>query len=88
MLFELVCERDLEGMVAKHRLSRYAVAHHNPAWVKIRNRRYSQMIGRDDLFERRYEEKGAPEIGWGVCDRACAAAAGESRYMKPQAVKP
>jgi hypothetical protein len=43
--------------------------------VKIRNRRYSQMIGRDELFERRYEEKGAPEIGWDVCDRACAAAA-------------
>ena len=55
MLFELVCERDLEGMVAKHRLSRYAVADHNPAWVKIRNRRYSQTIGRDELFEKRYE---------------------------------
>jgi hypothetical protein len=41
--------------------------------VKIRNGRYSQMIGRDELFERRYEEKGAPEIGWDVCDRAGAA---------------
>ncbi|HET7442716.1 MAG TPA: hypothetical protein VFJ47_15545 [Terriglobales bacterium] len=72
-LFQFVCERDLEGMVAKHRRSRYAVADHNPAWVKIRNRRYSQMIGRDELFERRYEEKGAPEIGWDVCTRAAAA---------------
>jgi hypothetical protein len=43
----------------------------NPVWIKIRNRRYSQMVGRDELFERRYEEKGAPEIGWDVCDRAC-----------------
>ena len=74
-LFEVVCERDLEGIVAKHRLSRYTTENRNPAWVKIRNRRYSQMVGRDDLFERRYEAKGAPEIGWCVCDRACAAAA-------------
>lgn len=74
-LFEVVCERDLEGIVAKHRLSRYTTENHNPAWVKIRNRRYSQLIGRDELFERKWEVAGAPEIGWGVCDRACAAAA-------------
>jgi hypothetical protein len=42
----------------------------NPGWIKIKNRRYSQVIGRDELFEKRYEEKGAPEIGWDVCDRA------------------
>jgi ATP-dependent DNA ligase len=57
-LFGLACERDLEGIVAKHRQSRYAVEDHNRAWVKIRNRSYSQLIGRDELFERRYEEKG------------------------------
>jgi len=71
-LFELVCERDLEGIVAKHRHSRYTVENHNPAWVKIRNRRYSQMIGRDELFERHNEKKGAPDIGWHVCTRAAA----------------
>jgi len=75
-LFELARQRDLEGIVAKHRLSRYTTENHNPAWAKIRNRRYSQMIGRDELFERRYEAKGAPDIGWHVCDRACAAATG------------
>jgi ATP-dependent DNA ligase len=80
MLFELVCERDLEGMVAKHRLSRYAVADHNPAWVKIKNRRYSQTIRRDKLFAKRYEGAGAPEIGWGICDRATAAAAARLRH--------
>lgn len=32
--------------------------------------------GRDELFERRYEEKGAPEIGWDVCTRAASAGAG------------
>lgn len=72
-LFELVRERDLEGVVAKHRLSRYSVENHNPAWVKIRNRHYSQMIGRDERFEKRYEAAGAPEIGWDVCARAAAA---------------
>jgi len=70
-LFKQVCERDLEGMVAKHRNSRYAVEDGNPAWVKIRNRRYTQMVGRDELFERRYE---AQEFGWDTCERACAAA--------------
>lgn len=71
-LFEVACERDLEGIVAKHRLSRYVLEDGNAAWVKIKNRRYSQLIGRDELFERRYEEKGAPEIGWDVCARAAA----------------
>jgi len=51
-LFDLVCQRDLEGIVAKHRYSRYMEAD-NPAWSKIRNRNDSQMIGRDELFERK-----------------------------------
>jgi hypothetical protein len=32
-------------------------------------------IGRDELFERKYEAEGAPEIGWDVCAKAAAAAA-------------
>jgi len=36
-LFNVVCKRDVEGIVAKHRLSRYAVETGNPAWVKIKN---------------------------------------------------
>jgi bifunctional non-homologous end joining protein LigD len=74
-LFDLACKRDLEGIVAKQRQSRYTVENGNPAWIKIRNRNYSQMIGRDDLFERRYEAKGAPEIGWNVCAKAAGSAA-------------
>jgi bifunctional non-homologous end joining protein LigD len=74
-LFELVCQRDLEGIVAKHRESRYSIAEENPPWIKIRNRGYSQMVGRDELFERRYEAKGAPEIGWNVCATAAGNAA-------------
>ena len=74
-LFELVCERALEGIVAKHRLSRYTAENGNPAWIKIRNRGYSQMIGRDELFERPYEANGAPEIGWNACAKAAGSAA-------------
>lgn len=57
-LFQLAADRDLEGIVAKHQQSRHTVEDGNTAWVKIRNRRYSQMIGRDELFERRYEAAG------------------------------
>lgn len=72
-LFEAACEHDLEGIVAKHRQSRYLVENGNPQWVKIRNRHYSQLVGRDEFFERRYEAQGAPEIGWDACARAAAA---------------
>jgi ATP-dependent DNA ligase len=71
-LFQAICERDLEGIVAKHRHSRYNTEDGNAAWIKIRNRSYSQMIGRDELFERKYEAEGAPEIGWHVRDRLAA----------------
>jgi hypothetical protein len=30
-------------------------------------RRHTQMVGRDELFERKYEAAGTAEIGWGVC---------------------
>ena len=53
--------------------SRYTSDPHNLAWVKIPNRKYSQLIGRDELFKRRYEEAGAPEIGWEACCRAAVA---------------
>jgi bifunctional non-homologous end joining protein LigD len=72
-LFQLACEPDLEGIVTKHRLSRYVVEDGNPGWVKIKNKRYSQVIGRDKLFEKRYEAAG-PEIGWDVCVRAARSA--------------
>jgi ATP-dependent DNA ligase len=40
----------MEGIVAKQ-----ASAHYTPeatTWVKIKNRQYSQAIGREDLFDR------------------------------------
>jgi hypothetical protein len=74
-MFELICKRDLEGIVAKRRLSHYTVENGNPAWIKIRNRGYSQMIGRDELFERQHEARGAPEFGWNACAKAAGSAA-------------
>jgi ATP-dependent DNA ligase len=69
-LFDLICERDLEGIVAKHRCSRHVEAADNPPWIKIQNRNYSQMVGRDELFARSYEARGVPKIGWDVCATA------------------
>jgi hypothetical protein len=44
----LVCEQDLEGIVAKHRDGAYG-----ERWYKLRNPRYSQYEGRHELFERK-----------------------------------
>ena len=47
-LFRVVCEQDLEGIVAKRKNGVYGMD-----WFKIRNSRYSQYEGRRELFERR-----------------------------------
>jgi ATP-dependent DNA ligase len=47
--FRLVCERDLEGIVAKRRVGVYG-----DSWFKIRNPVYSQYEGRRELFEKKY----------------------------------
>jgi bifunctional non-homologous end joining protein LigD len=48
-LLQRVCEMDLEGIVAKHSLAPYTT---DTTWFKIKNRNYSQMQGREELFER------------------------------------
>jgi bifunctional non-homologous end joining protein LigD len=50
-LFQAVCERDMEGIVAK--LARGLHTPDETTWVKIKNRRYSQWDGRREVFERR-----------------------------------
>ena len=47
-LFSIVCEQDLEGVVAKRGDGAYG-----EDWFKIRNPRYSQYQGRRELFEKR-----------------------------------
>lgn len=50
--FNVCCAHDLEGVVAKRRNSAYLDADHETAWLKIKNRSYSQAVDRDELFER------------------------------------
>ena len=48
-LFRTVCERDLEGIIAKRKDEAYA---DNVRWVKIKNPGYSQAVGRGEEFRR------------------------------------
>jgi len=50
-LFRVVCESDLEGIVAKRKNGLYTSE--ETSWVKIKNPLYSQAEGRDELFEKR-----------------------------------
>src|SRR6266446_6573822 len=68
--FERVCKLELEGIVAKHSLGNYVVERERTTWFKIKNRNYSQMAGREKLFER--ERHRQPVPGWHTCDLACA----------------
>jgi ATP-dependent DNA ligase len=57
-LFRLACEHDLEGIVAKWKHVPY-LPDQPTSWLKIRNRSYSQWVGREELFER--ERDGVPD---------------------------
>jgi bifunctional non-homologous end joining protein LigD len=73
-LFYLACQNDLEGIVAKHRYAPY-LPDQEPTWLKIRNRSYSQWVGREELFERERERE--PDLpNWEECVQVCAASAG------------
>ena len=48
--FRAICERDCEGIVAKHRLGTYTA---RPAtWYKVLNPAYTQKRGRREMFQR------------------------------------
>src|SRR5215469_12947910 len=68
-LFQRVCKLDLEGVVAKQKSGPYVTDHENSTWFKICNREYSQMAGREELFER--ERHQEPVAGWDRCIQAC-----------------
>jgi bifunctional non-homologous end joining protein LigD len=69
-LFQQVCEMDLEGIVAKYSFGNYVTEREGTTWFKIKNRNYSQMAGREKLFER--ERHREPVPGWHSCELACA----------------
>jgi ATP-dependent DNA ligase len=68
-LFDRVCKMDLEGIVAKHSLGNYVTERERTTWFKIKNHGYSQMAGREELFERERHKEPVP--GWHCCELAC-----------------
>ena len=51
LLFEQIVKMDLEGMVCKRKSSPYRVTEKPSAyWIKIKNPRYTQSEGREELF--------------------------------------
>jgi bifunctional non-homologous end joining protein LigD len=55
--FKAVCQRDCEGIVAKHRLGPYRAA--PSTWFKILNPAYSQKRGRCEMFDSPRERRSA-----------------------------
>ena len=49
-LFDLICERNMEGVIAKPMMSPYRELSGKTPWIKIKNPNYSQAEGRGDLF--------------------------------------
>jgi hypothetical protein len=56
--------------VAKLKYGPYVAEREQSSWYKIRNRKYSQMEGRAELFER--DRHAEPVAGWHSCAVACA----------------
>jgi hypothetical protein len=80
-LFRLACEHDLEGIVAKHKSSPCLSGGGETTWLKIRNPNYSQLAGRDELFNRdgkRRQEQASD--GWSGCVLACIEGRCERAY--------
>lgn len=59
-LFRVICDQDMEGVVAKQASAKYTPE--ATTWVKIKNRQYSQAIGREDFFNppKAHEEPHLP----------------------------
>jgi bifunctional non-homologous end joining protein LigD len=53
LLFEQIVRMDLEGIVCKRKDSPYkATEKPSRHWIKVKNPKYSQLDGREELFER------------------------------------
>ena len=52
-LFRTACDRDIEGIVAKWAEGTYGTDGRATSWLKIKNREYSQMRDRHELFAAR-----------------------------------
>ena len=49
--FEQAAPRDLEGVVAKLKQAPYGLVDGRSPWVKIKNREYTQAMGRHEQFQ-------------------------------------
>lgn len=49
-LFKVICDRDLEGIVCKHKAAPYVSR--PQVWFKVINPNYSQHRGRREMFDR------------------------------------
>src|SRR5262249_48730650 len=59
--FQKVCELDLEGIVAKRKSAAYrATEKPSPYWIKVKNPKYSQAEGRNELFNP--QPDGIPKV--------------------------
>ena len=56
-LFELACERDPEGIVAKWKHGTYQSDGRGTSWFKLKSPSYSQAEGRHELFESRRQRQ-------------------------------
>jgi bifunctional non-homologous end joining protein LigD len=70
-LFELVCQRDLEGIVAKLKHGHYASHLDESTWIKIKNKNYSQSEGRAEFFDRGRKPVQSIHQGWDSCSLVC-----------------
>ena len=52
-LYEQCCSLDLEGIVAKPKISPYREVKRQTTWIKVKNPDYSQAAGRQELFNKR-----------------------------------
>ena len=53
-LYEMICTRDMEGVVAKPKQSQYKLlTGEKTTWIKIKNPEYTQAKGRSELFNQR-----------------------------------
>jgi hypothetical protein len=66
----LALPHDLEGIVAKSRYAPYRIICEQSTWLKIRNPRYSQSEGREELLER--DRSREPVAGWHSCAAVCS----------------
>jgi len=63
-LFRAACARDLEGIVAKWRDGRYETDGVSTSWLKIKNRAYTAIDGRRELFEARRDRRQTHPPNW------------------------